>query len=76
MLESRLSHVLTPIQLHSLEQNTEFIETLDMAQRKTVVDVFADSYTTQFRIMIGIAVAQFAASLLLWKRGQQINAVE
>jgi hypothetical protein len=76
MLESRLAHVLAPEQLEALLHNTAFIETLTGQQRQIVQSVFAHAYTIQFRIMIGIAAAQFPASLLLWKRGGQISAVE
>jgi hypothetical protein len=76
MLESGLNNVLSPIELQNLLHNTATIDNLSPSQREAVVGVFAQSYTTQFRIMIGIAAAQFVAALLVWRRGRQITALD
>ncbi|EED21289.1 efflux pump antibiotic resistance protein, putative [Talaromyces stipitatus ATCC 10500] len=76
MLETRLTGILPPELLQALLHNTAIMETLPETQREIVQSVFAHAYTVQFRIMIGIAAAQFPASLLMWRKGGQITALE
>ncbi|OKL63826.1 hypothetical protein UA08_01090 [Talaromyces atroroseus] len=77
MLESDLTNVLSPTELQNLLHNTASIETLSEVQREAVVGVFAHSYTTQFRTMVGIAAVQFVSALFVWKRGgRQITALD
>lgn len=52
------------------------MQTLTESQREAVQAVFAHGYTIQFRIMIGIAAAQFPAALLMLRKGRQITALD
>ncbi|KAL1970237.1 hypothetical protein VTN77DRAFT_5397 [Rasamsonia byssochlamydoides] len=76
MLKSHLRDVLSPEQLQMLLQDTAIIRTLSIQQQQAILAVFAQSYTIQFRIMIGFAAAQFPAAALLWRRGTQLTAVD
>lgn len=44
--------------------------------RKSVQEVFAQGYNLQYKIMAGLAAAQFPAAALMWRKGGQILAAE
>lgn len=52
----------------------ESIKSLPMHLQDEVKNVFANSYSTQLRVMIGFAAAQLPAILLLIKSGRQLAA--
>lgn len=74
-LRSHLSSVLTSHDLHLFLENMKDIKFVSTNLQDLVEKVFADSYTTQLRVMIGFAGAQLFATLLLIKRGPQLAAV-
>ncbi|KAJ6135616.1 hypothetical protein N7512_000776 [Penicillium capsulatum] len=78
ILNGRLSHhlqdVLASHDLHIFLENVKSIKYLKPHLQDEVKSVFADSYTTQLRVMIGFAAAQLPAVLLLLKPGRQLAA--
>ncbi|KAJ5218170.1 uncharacterized protein N7498_000269 [Penicillium cinerascens] len=78
ILNGRLVHhlqgILTPHQLHLFLENVKAINHLSPHLQEEVKRVFADSFTTQLRVMIGFAAASVPAALLLLKRGRQLAA--
>lgn len=78
ILNGRLAHhlqgLLAKNELHLLLENVELIKQLPDQLQDEVKNVFAGSYSTQLRVMIGFAAAQLPAILLLIKPGRQIAA--
>ncbi|OGE53999.1 hypothetical protein PENARI_c007G00194 [Penicillium arizonense] len=78
ILNGRLAHhlhgVLTSHELHLFLENVKSIEHLSPHLQKQVKDIFAGSYSTQMRVMIGFAAAQILAIFLIIKRGRQLAA--
>lgn len=74
MLKSQLRGILPARELASLLESTEVISTFTPTVRNKVLEVFAQNYQVQFRIMIGFAAAQIPAAALLWRRGEQLKA--
>ncbi|KAJ5082628.1 hypothetical protein N7532_011671 [Penicillium argentinense] len=78
ILNGRLAHhlrgILTPHELHLFLENVESIKAVSSHLQDEVKDVFAASYSTQLRVMIGFAAAQLPAVLLLIKSGRQLAA--
>ncbi|KAJ5683611.1 hypothetical protein N7462_006776 [Penicillium macrosclerotiorum] len=73
-LSNHLQGVLSPHDLHLFLENVKWIDHLAIFLREEVKDVFAQSYTTQLRVMIGFAAVQLPAILLLIKPGRQLAA--
>ncbi|KAJ5093122.1 hypothetical protein N7456_008983 [Penicillium angulare] len=78
ILNGRLAHhlkgILPPHTLHFVLENSNFMEGLSPPIQDAVKQVFADSYSTQLKVMIGFAAAQLPAVLLLIKSRRQIAA--
>ncbi|KAJ6011889.1 hypothetical protein N7522_002244 [Penicillium canescens] len=78
ILNGRLAHhlhdVLTSHELHLFLENVKSIEHLSPHLQEQVKDIFAGSYSTQMRVMIGFAAAQILAIFLIIKRGRQLAA--
>ncbi|OQD81649.1 hypothetical protein PENANT_c026G00598 [Penicillium antarcticum] len=78
ILNGRLAHhlkgALTNHELHLFLENVKSIDYLSPHLQHQVKDVFAGSYSTQLRVMIGFAGAQIFAILLLLKKGRQLAA--
>ncbi|KAJ5267627.1 hypothetical protein N7478_010435 [Penicillium angulare] len=78
ILNGRLAHhlkgILSPHTLHFVLENSNFMEGLSPTVQDAVKQVFADSYSTQLKVMIGFAAAQLPAVLLLIKSRRQIAA--
>ncbi|KAJ5391564.1 hypothetical protein N7509_007054 [Penicillium cosmopolitanum] len=78
ILNGRLAHhlqgILTRHELHLFLENVESIKSLPVYLQDEVKNVFAGSYSTQLRVMIGFAAAQLPAILLLIKPGRQLAA--
>jgi len=76
ILNGHLAHhlrgVLGPRQLHILLENAKEIDYLSPHLAEEVKSIFADSFTTQLRVMIGFAAASVPAALLLLKSGRQL----
>lgn len=73
-LSNHLQGVLSSHDLHIFLENVRSIKFLSPHLQEEVKAVFADSYTTQLRVMIGFAAAQLPAILLLVKSGRQLAA--
>ena len=73
-LTNQLQGVLTHHELHLFLENVQSIKYVSLHLQDKVKDVFADSYATQLRVMIGFAGAQLLATLLLIKPGRQLAA--
>ncbi|OJJ46831.1 hypothetical protein ASPZODRAFT_24938 [Penicilliopsis zonata CBS 506.65] len=76
MLKSDLSGILTAEQLRVLLKDTEVIATLSSQTQEVVRHVFARSYNTQLRVMVGLAAAQIPAAALIWRKGNQWTCLE
>lgn len=78
ILNGRLAHHLQGIlarhKLHLFLENVESIKSLPIYLQDEVKNVFAGSYSTQLRVMIGFAAAQLPAVLLLIRPGRQLAA--
>lgn len=78
ILNGRLAHhlrgILKPHTLHFVLENSTFMEGLAPPIQDAVKQVFADSYSTQLKVMIGFAAAQLPAVLLLIKSRRQLAA--
>lgn len=78
ILNGRLAHhlkgVLTRHELHLFLENVTSIDYLSPHLQDEVRQVFADSYSTQLKVMIGFAAAQLPAVLLLFKAKKQLAA--
>ena len=69
--ESALSPLLASDQLAAILQTTAAINALQPADLQTAVrTLLGNGYIIQMRIMIGFAVAQFPATLLVWQTKQ------
>ncbi|KAJ5569772.1 uncharacterized protein N7459_009202 [Penicillium hispanicum] len=73
-LAHQLQGVLSRHDLHIFLENVQSIKHISLHLQDEVKDVFAHSYTTQLRVMIGFAGAQLLATLLLIKPGRQLMA--
>lgn len=73
-LAESLKDVLSSHRLHLFLENVKLTQDLSPELREKIRDVFAASYTTQLRVMIGFAAAQLLATLLLLKSGRQLAA--
>ena len=65
---SELSRVLPQAQVHQILQSTNTITTLPPNLQLGVRTVFGEKYNLQMKIMIGLAVAQIPATLLMWTK--------
>ena len=78
ILNGRLAHhlqgILSKHELHVFLENVERMKNFTPHLKDEVHRVFAESFTTQMRVMIGFAAAQLPAILLLIKPGQQLAA--
>ncbi|KAJ5574907.1 hypothetical protein N7450_008806 [Penicillium hetheringtonii] len=73
-LANHLQGILTKHELHFFLENVERMKNFAPHLKDEVHQVFAGSFTTQMRVMIGFAAAQLPAILLLIKPGQQLAA--
>ncbi|KAJ5856379.1 uncharacterized protein N7529_010323 [Penicillium soppii] len=73
-LSEHLEGILTSHQLHLFLENVKSTQYLPPHMQDEVKNVFAGSYSTQLRVMIGFAAAQLLATLLLLKPGRQFAA--
>lgn len=73
-LQGRLADTLSSDQMHRLLETTSMIASLPEKLRHTVEEVFGESYTLQFQVMIAFAALQIPASILMFKRGRQYVA--
>ncbi|KAJ5717461.1 hypothetical protein N7488_003107 [Penicillium malachiteum] len=73
-LSQHLKGVLTPHEIHIFLENVTKINYLSPDLQEDVRAVFAQSYCTQLRVMIGFAAAQLPAVLLLLKSKRQLAA--
>ncbi|KAJ5825522.1 hypothetical protein N7474_002660 [Penicillium riverlandense] len=73
-LAHRLQGILSSHELHLFLENVRSIGYLSPDLQEDVKNVFASSYSTQLKVMIGFAAAQLPAILLLLKPGRQLAA--
>lgn len=74
-LKVKLAGILSPGELAALLQSTEVLTTFRPEMQQRVREVFVQSYDIQFKVVTGIAAAQFPAAMLMWRSGNQIRAV-
>jgi len=67
-LTPKLLDILPPDQVHSLLESTNVLETFSEATQMTIRSTFGDGYNLVMKILVGFAVAQLPATLLMWKR--------
>lgn len=72
-LENRLTTILSSDALVALLQSTEALTRFAPDVQEKVIEVFAQGYNLQYRIMTGFAGAQFLAVIMMWKNGEQIK---
>lgn len=63
-----LSHLLSASQVNTLLDRTEVLGVLPDAIKPAIRRVFGDGYNLQMTIMIGFAVAQIPATLMMWRK--------
>lgn len=68
VVKLKLLHTLTAAQTDSIFQTTAVIETFPVAIQDLIRNVFADAFDLQMFIILGFAVAQIPATLLMWER--------
>ncbi|KAJ5884936.1 hypothetical protein N7495_009446 [Penicillium taxi] len=73
-LKHHLHGVISRHDIHLLLENATRITLLSPRLQQVVRDVFAISFSTQLKVMIGFAAAQLPATLLLLKPGRQLAA--
>ncbi|KAJ5612404.1 hypothetical protein N7510_005598 [Penicillium lagena] len=73
-LAHRLQGILSSHELHLFLENVKSIQYLSPDLQEEVQNIFASSYSTQLKVMIGFAAAQLPAILLLVKPGRQLAA--
>lgn len=75
-LKSHLSAILSPKDLAAVLQSTDVMATFTLDVRESVQEVFAQGYNLQYKIIAGLAAAQFPAAAMMWRKGGQILAAE
>ncbi|KAJ5692410.1 hypothetical protein N7462_001833 [Penicillium macrosclerotiorum] len=73
LLKKHLHGIISDSDISSLMQSTEIIATFSPEMQEQIREIFADSYDSQFKIMIGFAAAQIPVSALLWQKGKQLK---
>lgn len=75
ILNGHLSHhlqgVFSPHDLHLFLENVKTIKYLSPYFQEKIKEFFAESYSTQLKVMIGFAAVQLPATLLLIKPGKR-----
>jgi hypothetical protein len=66
----QLSDVLDGNMLDEITQQPEAILKLDPAVQLQVEEAFASAYQTTFKIITGLASAQFLSLAMMWKKEQ------
>ena len=74
-VSSHLSPLLSSNQINAVLQSITTIEALPAELQLPVRLVFGQAYNLQIRILMGFSIAQFAATLLLWRKKQFIIGV-
>lgn len=69
-LKRLLASLLSPAEIMEVFRTTESIQMLDLARRIAVQEAFLRCYNRQLRILVGIAVAEIPATLLMWRKEQ------
>jgi hypothetical protein len=67
-LSSRLSNLLSAAEMNNVLQSVSAINTLPISLRDPTRSQFGEMYNEQMRIVIGLAVAEFLTTLLIWKK--------
>lgn len=62
--------LLSPLQLESLFQSTQIINTFPSSVQIAVRSLFIRAFDLEMKIVLGFAVASVFASLLMWQRVQ------
>lgn len=70
LLRTRLSPVLSSLQLGKVLDSAEFIKLLPTQVRDQVLLQFSDGYNVQMRILAGLAAGQIIGTLIMWQRKQ------
>lgn len=73
-LKTHLTTVLSSKTLATLLQTPEVLGTFAPDVQAQVLEIFAQNYNLQYKLMIGFAAAQFPATAIMWKQGEQIKA--
>lgn len=72
-LKTHLATILSSDALAALLQSTETLAKFAPNVQEKVIEVFAQGYDLQYKIITGFAAAQFLAAILMWKKGEQIK---
>lgn len=72
-LKTHLATILSSDALAALLQRTEILAKFAPDVQEKVIEVFAQGYDLQYKIITGFAAAQFLAVMLMWKKGEQIK---
>jgi hypothetical protein len=71
-VKNKLLHALPPSLVHELLDRTGRIDNLPAASQDAVRHAFADGYSLQMKILVGIAAAHIPATLLMWTKKPMI----
>ena len=67
-ITSPLLEVLSVKQVQSLLETTDIINSFPDATKLAVRATFGDAFNLQSKVLIGFAVAQIPATILMWKK--------
>jgi hypothetical protein len=74
-LTSNLSKQVSTSQLRTILQSAAAINELPASIQSSTRSEFGKTYNEQMRIVIGLAVAQFLVTMLLWKKKAATGSV-
>ncbi|PVH98544.1 MFS general substrate transporter [Periconia macrospinosa] len=69
-LRQQLPSTLSPVQLSAILKSTTAISLLPPELQAHVIEVFAQGYSLQLKIVTGFSVAQFLAITMIWRNPQ------
>ena len=72
-LKTHLTEILPSDALAALVKTTKIMATFAPNVQEKVIQVFAQSYNLQYKIMIGFTAAQFPAVAMMWTNKEQIK---
>ena len=67
-MASPLLKVLSPNQVEALLETTDALNSFTQAEQLAARAIFGEGYNLQVKILIGFAVAQVPATLLMWEK--------
>jgi hypothetical protein len=69
-LRAHMSSILPSEDVHAILESPEAIKQVKGVLKMELLQIFANAYNVQFKILIGFVAAQIPATLLMWQRDQ------